>query len=368
MRSGCFVALAACCAALLACETPAGALIDSPLPAPPGPPPPSPPTEASFPDEQVAEAVRRSLVARLADPAADGLGVVVEQGVVTLMGVVPDLLTKDLLVQRSRAVRGVVGVIDLLEVRAEERPDEDVGRDVEAALAADALVPATVGAEVRRGTATLRGEVSTLEERLAAEDVARRIFGVLSVRNEVTVRPPEPVPDALLARDIELTFARDPWLVGHALTVLVDEGRVILAGQLGTPYEEQRALRLVQALVGVLDVQSVVTVPKLALSDAALRAAVIDALFWNPLVDPQQVVVDVQGGVVWLRGVVWDLDARAQARESAFLAGARTVRNELKVVTSPTDVRQHRVLDPSYQQRDPVFFDTPFNFEGGRPY
>ena len=70
------------------------------------------------------------------------------------------------------------------------KTDSKLHEDVLHELAWDTRVTATeVGVEVRDGVVTLSGMVDTWGKRLAAQEAAHRVAGVLDVANDIEVRP-----------------------------------------------------------------------------------------------------------------------------------------------------------------------------------
>jgi osmotically-inducible protein OsmY len=110
------------------------------------------------------------------------IGVSVKDGVVTLTGVVDSLMKKWAAEQAALRIRGV---------RPEARPtDADIARAAVRRLEFDGLVPDDrIKVTVSKGIVTLRGEVEWNHQRRAAEQVIRRLRGVLGVNNLVAVRP-----------------------------------------------------------------------------------------------------------------------------------------------------------------------------------
>jgi osmotically-inducible protein OsmY len=71
------------------------------------------------------------------------------------------------------------------------KSDAEIQRDVLRELAWDPRVEqAEIGVEVRHGVVTLSGTVSSWGKRVAAEEAAHRVAGVLDVANEVQVKVP----------------------------------------------------------------------------------------------------------------------------------------------------------------------------------
>lgn len=126
-------------------------------------------------------------------------------GVVTLSGSVNNILAKERAAAIARTVRGVRSVVNRIEVTPTElRSDDDIQRDVEAALLND---PATdsyeVTTSVEDGTVTLQGTVESYDvingtahlygtvdsrfEKNRADDLASRVIGVIEVENHLDV-------------------------------------------------------------------------------------------------------------------------------------------------------------------------------------
>jgi osmotically-inducible protein OsmY len=120
------------------------------------------------------------------------IGLSVEDGVVTLDGLVPSLGHKRLAGVLAWWVPGVRDVVNGLEVvPPEEDDDGEISDAVRLALEKDPLVDAgQVAVSTRRAAVTLTGVVRSEVERGAAERDAWCVFGVDEVRNEIEVRGP----------------------------------------------------------------------------------------------------------------------------------------------------------------------------------
>lgn len=138
------------------------------------------------------EALREAVVNELTmDPGVRGIeiGVVVEDGVVTLTGHVESLRVR---VAAERAVKRVDGVRsianDLLVKRVGERTDTEIAREALHRLRNNVAVPPEVQAVVTNGSITLDGTVSWMYQRVAAENAVKHLRGVTGVSNEITLR------------------------------------------------------------------------------------------------------------------------------------------------------------------------------------
>lgn len=91
---------------------------------------------------------------------------------------------------RGGALLVLVGCLLAAACQAREVDDAALTAKVKAAFITDGRVSATrVKVESADGVVTLKGEVPTQQEKQAAEQAARRVAGVKSVKNEVTVNP-----------------------------------------------------------------------------------------------------------------------------------------------------------------------------------
>ena len=114
---------------------------------------------------------------------------------------------------------------------------------------------AEIGVEVRDGVVTLKGSVRTYSKKLAAEEAAYRVAGVLSVANELEViRAGDSVrTDEDLARAVKqaLEWALIP---GRRIRSTVSAGWVTLEGYVERWREREAAEHSVLRLPGVVGV------------------------------------------------------------------------------------------------------------------
>src|SRR5437870_12616092 len=119
------------------------------------------------------------------------IGVSVKDGVVTLTGWVDSYLKKWSAEDAAHKVTGVKAVANDIEIKlATERTDSDIAEAAVHALEWDAGVPSDrVKATVSKGWVTLKGEVEWQYQKQDAEQVVRRLTGVMGVTNLITVKP-----------------------------------------------------------------------------------------------------------------------------------------------------------------------------------
>jgi osmotically-inducible protein OsmY len=267
-----------------------------------------------------------------ADPLVpDSLRVGVERGIVTLSGQVGTPFARVRALRKTKAVRGVRAVVDLVEVLPEIRPDPAIRQDVEARLAAQ---PATEADEVQvrvdAGVVTLAGRVDSVAEKELVRRYAAAVPGVTGVVDRLLVDAPEERPDAEIAAELRALLHWDLDVRAEHLEVAVEGGVVHLSGSVGSEQERRRAM-LRSWVPGVRDVAAealrVVRLPGGHMtrpqrfprrSDTALRLAVVEAIAADPRV-PEGAVPEVtaEDAVVRLSGALPTLAARRAAEQDA---------------------------------------------------
>ena len=141
-------------------------------------------------DRDIRAAVYDELVS---DPRIDADDIVVDifGGDVTLNGTVPSQAQRSEAAAAARRVAGATPVQNLLAVAL---PSGDYGDDtalaqlVNEALGANRAVPDGVRATCREGDVVLTGTVSHSVQRVAAEDAAAGVAGVVSITNQIKVQ------------------------------------------------------------------------------------------------------------------------------------------------------------------------------------
>jgi len=144
-------------------------------------------------DRDIRAAVYEELVT---DPLIDTQDIVVEvlNGAVALTGTVPTQAQCTEAAAAAHRVAGVTGVDNLLAVAIPFDGFEDdatLAQSVNRALAANGSVPDGVKATAREGSIFLTGTVSHSVQRVAAEDTAAAVSGVLDITNEIEVQGEE---------------------------------------------------------------------------------------------------------------------------------------------------------------------------------
>lgn len=308
---------------------------------------PGPAAPAQVAEEIADRDIRLAIEAQLVTDErvdANRIDVVVENGVVTLAGEARSLLASERAVEVARSTRGVLSVVDRIEVRPRRRPDAEIREDVRLALLVDpATETSDVEHRVESGFVTLRGTVESWAEYRLVQDVVKGVRGVRGTDNNLVVDFPEDRPDVEIVRGIERRLANSVWVDDGTIAVTVEDGRVTLSGTVGSAAERTRAMALAHvAGVTRVDAAELEVEPRTAERmrrsaraaprDArTVRDAVRGALELDPRVEGTPAVT-VEDGVVTLSGSVASLRAkRAAVEDAGNTVGVRRVRDLLKV-------------------------------------
>lgn len=189
------------------------------------------------------------------EPALDGehIGVVVEDGVVTLTGYVRSYAERAIAEQVVARIKGVKAVAQEIQVRLahnQKRDDDQIARRALKIIAWDTTVPADkVKLRVERGWITLFGEVAWNFQKEGAEAAVRKLSGVMGVTNQIVVRPHADAVD--VKHRIEKALRRNAQLDADDITVTAEGEKVTLEGHVSAWHERLVAEQAAWSAPGV---------------------------------------------------------------------------------------------------------------------
>jgi osmotically-inducible protein OsmY len=214
------------------------------------------------------------------------------------------------------------------------RTDEEIQRDVLEELKWDMRVrPNEVGVSVRDGIVTLTGWVDSYMKKLAVEDAAHRVHNVKAVVNDIEVRLPGSAErtDADLAAAVINALRWDAGIPAGKLDVTVNQGWVTLKGEVEYGFQKKDAERAIRHIAGIRGTTNLITVkPPVLPTD--LKQQIERELIRNAETDAKNIMVEVQGSKVILRGKVRSYAEKKAAEEAAWSApGVSEVENRIIV-------------------------------------
>jgi osmotically-inducible protein OsmY len=215
------------------------------------------------------------------------------------------------------------------------KSDEQIKQEVLRELRWDTRVEETeVGVTVDRGVVTLTGAVSSYAKKLAAQEAAHRVSGVLDVANDIEVKVPGSLvrTDTEIARAVRRAFEWDALVPGERIRSTVSNGWVTLEGSVDTLSQREDAERAVRYLLGVTGVHNQLAISPPPVQPEEVREVIEEALERRAEREAERIQVRVEDGAVTLSGRV-----RSYAEKRAILGavshapGVETVSDDLRL-------------------------------------
>ncbi len=185
---------------------------------------------------------------------------------------------------------------------------EQIKKDIVDELYWDQAVDASdIIVEVRDGIVKLSGTVPSASARRAAYNDAMTIPGVVSIEDNIVVRPSteqSSAADDELRKKVEDVLSWNADIDDTNVSVSVNAGRVTLNGFVDGCWKKVRAEELVGELAGVRDVVNTLTVvPTRNMEDKSIADSIMATLKRRTDLDVSRIDIEVNKGVVALSGV-----------------------------------------------------------------
>jgi len=214
------------------------------------------------------------------------------------------------------------------------KSDMQLKADVTAELAWEPAVNAAgIGVLVNDGVVTLTGHLDTFAEKYAAERAVRRVAGVrgLAMELDVKLAAGHQRSDSEIASAAASALRWSVFMQPDRVKVEVEKGWVTLTGEVDWAYQSGTAEQCVRNLIGVRGLTNRITV-KPTVSTRNVASEITAALERQAEREAKNIQIDVEGGVVTLRGKVHSLAEREAAAGAAFAArGVSRIVNKLEV-------------------------------------
>jgi osmotically-inducible protein OsmY len=218
----------------------------------------------------------------------------------------------------------------LIEEMRTMKTDTQIQSDVIAELGWEPSIHSeAIGVEVKDGIVTLAGHVATYAEKLEAERIAMRVFGVKALAVEIDVRIAgiSARTDADIAHTVENVLQWTTYLQNDSVKIKVEGGWVTLSGEVNWEYQRKAAVDAIRYLMGVKGVSDLIVI-KPSLSAPLVKADIEAALKRRAQRDSHNIAVSVKGHDVTLSGSVHNWSDRDLATHTAWgTPGVRSVIN-----------------------------------------
>jgi len=184
---------------------------------------------------------------------------------------------------------------------------------------------------VDKGAVSLFGTVGTYAERSAAEDATKRVFGVRTVAQDLTVEivGEHMRSDSELAAAVQSAFEWDVF-VPKTVTAKVQGGWVTLEGHVPWKYQRDAAERSIRCLTGVVGLSNSIAV-RPQVSAGEVKEKIQAALQRQATTDANSIHVETSGGRVTLTGHASSWQSIEDAASAAWAApGVTEVLDQVK--------------------------------------
>jgi len=213
------------------------------------------------------------------------------------------------------------------------KSDNQLKQDIEQELRWDPKINAAqIGVSVDKGVVSLLGAVDTYAEKWAAEDATKRVSGVRTVAQDLTVKilSEHLRSDSDIAAATQSALKWDVWVPG-TVTAKVSQGMVTLEGNVTWNYQRDAAEHAVRYLAGVVSVYNAITL-KPQTSASEVKEKVVAALQRHATADAKSINVNASGSKVTLTGHASSWQAIEDAADAAWAApGVTDVDDQLQV-------------------------------------
>jgi osmotically-inducible protein OsmY len=217
----------------------------------------------------------------------------------------------------------------------QKKSDRELAEQIVRELRWDSRIGSSaVNVDVHDAVVTLTGSVTSYARKIAAQEAAHRVAGVLDVANDIEVKPIDHFArtDTEIAGAVRSALEWDALVPNELITSTVSDGWVTLEGDVDYWREREDAERAILRLSGVVGVINKITIRKRPLDPKELREQIEYALERRADREAERLRVEVHDGAVDLWGRVhsWQ-EKRAVLGSISHAPGVSRVVDHLRV-------------------------------------
>ena len=215
------------------------------------------------------------------------------------------------------------------------KTDRQIHEAVLQELKWDAHVDETdAGVEVDNGVVTLTGTVSSYAKKIAVQDAAHCVAGVLDVANDIQVKLPGSIvhTDTDIAQAVRRALEWDTLVAHENIRSTVANGWVTLEGTVPFWADRSYAEKAVRNLTGVRAVTDNLTISAPKVAPETVRQSIEAALERRAEREAERIQVEVKDGTASLTGRVHNWSERQAVLGAAgYAPGVHNVVDHLRV-------------------------------------
>jgi osmotically-inducible protein OsmY len=176
--------------------------------------------------------------------------------------------------------------------------------------------------------------VNTVVEKMAAERAAKRVSGVEAIAEEIKVKLPQSYErdDADIAEAAANALEWNVLVPHDKIKVQVENGMVILTGEVEKAYQRDAAHNAICCLMGVNGVTNQISISS-SVSPVGIKTKIKNAMKRHSAIDARDLIVETVGSKVILSGSVHSWIDKQEAGSAAWAApGVTDVENNIVVL------------------------------------
>ena len=212
--------------------------------------------------------------------------------------------------------------------------DMQLRQDVERELSWDPGLDArNVAVTAQSGVVTLTGHVNSYHAKMEAERIAKRVYGVTGIANDIEVDWPgtKKLLDADLVQAVLAALKWNAAVPASKLKPIVRDGWLTLEGKVDWFYQKREAENAVRSLSGIRGVTNNIMIESDVVPQR-VSEKITEALTRNAQLDARRISVLAQDHKVTLSGSVRSWAERDDAETAAWAApGITAVENHIRV-------------------------------------
>jgi osmotically-inducible protein OsmY len=185
------------------------------------------------------------------------IAVTVQDGIVTLSGIVDVFEKKKIAEEEAKNVEGVKAVIENIIINYENsnNKDHEIASSIVTIFNENWDIPENkINIKVENGWVSLDGEVSSKKEKDTIKEKVQLLSGVKGITNNIRIN--KPTKDEIKTKRISNTLSQNPTLINQIIMVTVLEKNVTLKGMVDSQIQKDEAGKIALRSLGILTLEN----------------------------------------------------------------------------------------------------------------